>query len=131
MCFGILRKMESLMVQQKDVLLRANHIDAQLPCPTKIRREELMLKFPHWLLDVLNACIEQLDDERLVDSHFLSNMSEKKGTRTHDMEEHVMGKMAKELARRLGKDPINFTAKSMPRLEAIHLAEAGVSITGL
>ena len=46
------------------------------------------------------------------------------------MEEHTIGKTTKELARRIGKDPINCTAKSMRGLVAIQLSEVGICVSG-
>ena len=61
MCFGLLRKIESSMVQQKDASLRTNHAGLKFPYPIKSRFEGIMLKFPGFLLDALNTFIEQLD----------------------------------------------------------------------
>ena len=55
MYFGILHKMESLMVQQKELSLRTNYIDALLFHQTKRRRKGLVLKCPEYLSDALNA----------------------------------------------------------------------------
>ena len=46
------------------------------------------------------------------------------------MGEHTISNVAKDIARRIGKDPGNFAAKSMRRSMEIHLAELGASITG-
>ena len=45
------------------------------------------------------------------------------------MDEYTIGRMIKELAKRLGKDTSNFTEKSMCRSADAHLAEAGMTVT--
>ena len=57
-------------------------------------------------------------------------MNEKKGARIQRMGEHAVSKMAKDLAKRLGRDPIKFVLPSMRRLAATQLAEAGISVAG-
>lgn len=95
------------MVRQKDVLLHTTHVDLKFPYPTKHKWKGIMLKLPELLLDEFNDHFECLDKKRLVDSRFLSNMNENKGTREQNIGEYAMSKISKDLARRLVKDPSN------------------------
>ena len=58
-------------------------------------------------------------------------MNEKKGARTQNVGELDVGKMVKELAKTLGKDPIHFVANLMRSLAASQLTEAGMPVAGL
>ena len=99
--------------------------------PTKRRNEGFMHKVPGWMKGTFQLCMSQLDKCRDDNSRFMSNMNDKRRTRTQNMGEHALSKMAKELAVRLGKDPKNYTAKSFRRSAATQLAEAGMSVVGL
>ena len=47
------------------------------------------------------------------------------------MGEHAISKMAKDLSRRLVKDPSNVIAKCMHRLAKTQLSEVGAHVAGL
>ena len=131
MCFGLLRKMESLLVQRNDVSIREDHVDMQFSHRTKRSTKVFTFKGYECMKEVFLLCITQLDEKRTEDSRFMKILNEKKGARLQNMGEHAIGRMVKELVKRLGKDPSKFTTKSLRRSSATHLAEVVLFITGL
>ena len=119
------------IVQQKDVVSQEKGIDILFLYSTKRRTKGFMYKIPEWLKPDLDLYISQLSEKREANSRFIANYNVKTRTRLQNMGENTSGRVAKDMAIRLGKDPKNYTAKSFRRSACTQLIEAGISVVEL
>ena len=112
------------MIERKDVVSQVKDVDVLFPYPTKRRAKGFMYKIPEWLKQEVDRYISQLSEKREANSRFMVNYNIKAKTRLQNMGENTSGKVAKDMAIRLGKDPKNYTAKSFCRSACTQLIEA-------
>jgi len=131
MYFGVLRRMEILLIQIKDVTVK-DLVNVEFPYKTKRRVKGFRFKLPEWLVATFLKYIGQFKEGLTNDCRFMRNFNQKSKKRVQNMGEGQISKFAVELAQRLEKDDIGkYTAKSFRRSAATQLVEAGISIVGL
>ena len=69
MYFGVLREVESITLQRKDVTIKEDHVNVDYPHSSKRRIKGFMFKIPIWLRDSFKLCVSQLADSRGPDSY--------------------------------------------------------------
>ena len=130
MCFGALRRLETLKIEMKDVTIGDLTTIAH-PYLTKRRKKGFMFKLPEWLAPTFVKHTGQFKEGLTEDCRFMRNCNSQSMTRTQNMGEGHVSKFSGTLAQRLKKDNLEkFTAKSFRRSAATQLLETGISIVG-